>query len=60
MLPQHDPFVLVYHEEMFFTIRLYMTNPLRKSRKRYLQFYKAEDIADRDIRPYRPDFDWEW
>lgn len=33
---------------------------LRKSRKRYLQFYKAEDIADRAIRPYRPDFDWEW
>lgn len=33
---------------------------LRKSRKRYLQFYKAEDIADRDIRPYRPDYDWEW
>ena len=33
---------------------------LRKSRKRYLQFYKAEDIADRAIRPSRPDFDWEW
>lgn len=33
---------------------------LRKSRNRYLRFYDAKDIADRTLRPNRPDFDWEW